>query len=297
LLDGRVFDSDQGAVGMADSRDRGITRSRSLITAALVGVGILLGVGVPTPWTAHADPEANFVPPHDCGGYNDSLTDPRLELWKDIKGATPAKPSPFIFVNDSWGLKNGNRPGEKYKWNLLAIPRARVTGVECADTYGPKAFNLWRPAWDEAMSRFKGQVDTMHLMLGINSLPGRRQDQLHIHLTALKAEVRKELDATKGIPTDLSKWNTSIFPLVGKAFRIVRVNDLNANVFKLVHDNITQNDSFEQSIAVVAAPGNGFYIINTQGKPKLHGEPQHNPEVHVGSDWGSESIEDLIDRG
>jgi CDP-diacylglycerol pyrophosphatase len=75
------------------------------------------------------------------------------------------------------------------------------------------------------------------------------------------------------------------------------VNDLNANVFKLVHDNITQNDSFEQSIAVVAAPGNGFYIINTQGKPKLSGEPQHKPEVHVGSAWGSESIEDLIDRG
>jgi CDP-diacylglycerol pyrophosphatase len=288
---------------MADSRDRGVNRGRSL-AAALLGVGILvtsglMGVGVPaagtSPWTAHADPEPNFDPPHDCGHYDDPIT-PRLELWKDIKGATPLNPRPFIFVKESWGLKDGNRPNETYKWNLLAIPRARVTGVECADTWGPKAFNLWKPAWDEAVSRFKG-VDTMHLMLGINSLPGRRQDQLHIHLTGLQSQARKELDATKGIPTDLSKWNTSIFPLVGKAFRIVRVNDLNANVFKLVHDNITQNDAFEQSIAVVAAPGNGFYIINTQGRPKMQGEPQHKPEVHVGSAWGSESVEDLMDRG
>jgi CDP-diacylglycerol pyrophosphatase len=186
---------------MAGSDDGGISRSRLLIISVLLGVGalvtsVLLGVGIPatgtSPWPARAD--SDFKPPSDCGSRDDA--GPRFELWKDVKDATPLKPAPNIFVNDSWALKDGNYPGEKYKYNLLAIPRARVTGVECPDIWGPKAFNLWKPAWEEATTRFKG-VD---VMLGINSKPGRKQDQLHIHLTSLQQHARTQLNGFKRMP-------------------------------------------------------------------------------------------------
>jgi CDP-diacylglycerol pyrophosphatase len=283
---------------MADSSNGGIGRRRLLITSVLLGVCVLitsglLSLSVPTArtssWLAEADP--GFTPPSDCGSYNDSVTDPRLELWKSVKDhyPPPANPSPNIFVNESWALKDGGQG----KIDLLAIPRARVTGVECADIWGPKAFNLWKPAWEEATDRFKGK----DVILGINSKPGRKQDQLHIHLSSLQPQAKTQLNALKGIPDKLSKWNTAMFSVMGHVYRIVRVDDLNTNVFKLVKESISQNDMFEQSIAVVAAPGGkGFYILNTQGKPKLSGEPEHKPELHLNKDWGTESIEDLLKR-
>lgn len=280
---------------MGDSPVSGTGRRRISLAAGLFGVVVvsaacLLGVGLSpagtSSWPALADP--GFHPPDSCGSPNDS--GPRLELWKAVKDhyPPPANPSPNIFVNESWALKDGGQG----KHDLLAIPRARVTGVECAEIWGPKAFNLWKPAWDEAVKRFQG-VD---IMLGINSFHGRKQDQLHIHLSGFQHQARTDLNGLKGIPTDLSKWNTSMYVVMGHVYRIVRVNDLDSNVFKLVKDNISQNDMFQQSIAVVsAAPNKGFYILSTQGKPDA-GEPEHNPELRIGKDFGTEAIDSLISR-
>lgn len=284
---------------MTDSSGGGISGRHSMLTSALRGVGVLLvcallataalNAGTSSWWRAQADPGSGFHPPDNCGSPGDS--GPRLELWKAVKDSAPppASPAPNIMVTTSWVLKDGGQG----KHDLLAIPRARVTGVECPDIWGPKAFNLWKPAWDEAVNRFQG-VD---VMLGINSFHGRKQDQLHIHLTGFQQHARSALNALKGIPTDLSKWNTSMYPLMGHVYRIVRVNDLDTNVFKLVKDHIAQNDMFQQAIAVVsAAPNKGFYIIDTQGKPDP-GESEHKPELRLGKEFGTVEIEDLIYRG
>lgn len=276
---------------MVESRGGGIGRMRLLITSVLVSVAVAIAAGIVWHsgtflWSATADP--GFHAPDNCGSPAD--TGPRLELWRAVKdhNPPPAKPDPNIFVTESWALKDGGQG----KHDLLAIPRARVTGVECPEIWGPKAFNLWKPAWEEATKDFKG----IDVMLGINSYHGRKQDQLHIHLTGLKQNARTQLNNLKGIPTDLSKWNASMFSVTGHVYRIVRVNDLDNNVFKLVKDHVSQNDMFQQSIAVVsAAPNKGFYILATQGKPDP-GEPQHNPELRLGNDWGTEAIEDLISR-
>ncbi|MEZ0352337.1 hypothetical protein [Mycobacterium sp. pR1184] len=46
----------------------------------------------------------------------------------------------------------------------------------------------------------------------------------------------------------------------------------------------------------MAAPGNGFCLLNTQGK-RDKGEPEHNPELRINNDFGTEAIEGLIDSG
>jgi CDP-diacylglycerol pyrophosphatase len=288
---------------MADSSGDGISKRRLRIPSVVLSVGVLVaaglfGVGVQAAkaplWTAHADPATPtpFTPPHDCGSPGDHGT--RDELWTAIKDAKPGDTSPsLLLVTESWVLKDGDsKGGPKNRYNLLALPRARVTGVECPEIWGPKAFNLWAPAWQEATTRFKSGVD---IALGINSKPGRKQDQLHIHLAVLQQQARRDLDKLKGIPTDLSKWNTSLFTVMGNVYRIARVNDLNTNVFKLLKDNVSQNDMFEQSIVVVAATGGkGFYILNTQGQPKLPNEPQHNPQLKLNGEWGTEAIDQLL---
>jgi CDP-diacylglycerol pyrophosphatase len=293
---------------MADSSDGGISRRRFLITSSLLSVGA--PAAGTSSWRARADPDITppFVPPSDCGNVKD--TD---ELWEAVKDATPQKPHPneAVVIPDpnklfGYAVKNGDTKQVSGKYNLLVIPApvsttsttkvadARVTGVECAKIWQSNALNLWDYAWREAGTRFKGA----DVMLGVNSYHGRTHNQLHIHLTGLQQQARNTLnnDLKGKIKTDLSGWNNSMFSVMGHVYRIVQVNDLTSNVFTLVKDHISQDDMFQQAIAVVSAPGKGFYILNTQGKPDK-GEREHNPELRIGNDFGTESIDSLIYRG
>jgi CDP-diacylglycerol pyrophosphatase len=61
----------------------------------------------------------------------------------------------------------------------LALPRARVTGVE--DPGRPEG--IWKFAWDTGVRR---TMDSSELALVVNPPGNRSQDQLHIHLVRLK---------------------------------------------------------------------------------------------------------------
>jgi hypothetical protein len=55
-------------------------------------------------------------------------------------------------------------------------------------------------------------------------------------------------------------------------------------------------------VSVVAdAKKEGFYLIATQGKPEVSGQPEHNPELRVDQGgkmyWGSKAIDDLMYLG
>ena len=58
------------------------------------------------------------------------------------------------------------------------------------------------------------------------------------------------------------------------------------------------NDMFQQALAVVSAPNNGYYVLNTQGKPDTKAsQPEHDPELRHDKDFGTPAIDKLIDRG
>ncbi|MCE5289085.1 MAG: CDP-diacylglycerol diphosphatase [Nocardiaceae bacterium] len=290
-----------------DMVDGGVSRRRFLIASGALGAGAL-AAGTPS-WPACANP--NFTPPSDCGNPTD--TGNRFSLWDDVKNATPSNPHSnlAVVIPDAkkafgYAVKNGD-PGGKMQYNLLFIPapvskpkmpQARITGVECPRILQPDALNLWHFAWQEAKTRFKAGTD---LMLGINAKDGRQKDQLHIHLTAFHEDARKTLNGLT-IPTDLSAWNTSAFVVMDNVYRIVRIHNLDTNVFELVHKHVAttgkNNDMFQQALAVVSAPNNGFYVLNTQGKPDTTaGQPEHIPELRQGKYFGSSNIERLIYRG
>lgn len=243
-------------------------------------------------------------PPSDCGAKSDDES-----LWKDVDGVNPKKKGPNIEVVEEGGLAyalhDGNRKGESHKYNLLVIPTARITGIECDLILNPKdVLNLWQAAWGKAKEQFGKSLKPTEMMLGINSKFGRSHDQLHIHLTGLDKNIRAELDKLTNVPTDLTKWNESLYVLGNHAYRIAHVKSLDTNPFNLLQEHVAKNfkDRFDQSLVVVAdAKGDGFYLIATQGKPKVPNQPPHEPDLKIkeGSTtyYGTEAIDSLMYLG
>ena len=287
---------------MADSTDSGVNRRTFLIASGALGAGAL-AAGTSS-WPACADP--GFAPPSDCGKPTD--TGGRFSLWDDVKDVTPSAPGHNLAVvipDAKKAFGYAVKSSDKRLYNLLLIPApvsilkkadARITGVECPRIVQPDALNLWHFAWEEAKNRFKGGTD---LMLGINAKDGRQQDQLHIHLTAFHEDARKTLNGLK-IPTDPSAWNTSLFVVMKHVYRILHVPNLDTNLFELVHKHVAttgkNNDMFQQALAVVSAPNNGYYVLNTQGKPGA-GQPEHDPELRHDKEFGTPTIDTLMYLG
>ena len=71
----------------------------------------------------------------------------------------------------------------------LAIPRARVTGIE--DPRRPEG--IWPFAWDVARTRV---ADESQIGLAINPKDARTENQMHVHLLRLRPEVRAWLDSS-----------------------------------------------------------------------------------------------------
>jgi CDP-diacylglycerol pyrophosphatase len=66
----------------------------------------------------------------------------------------------------------------------LAVPRARVTGVE--DPKRPDG--IWEFAWASAMAKINNEQEAA---LAVNPVATRAQDQLHVHILRLKKDARQ----------------------------------------------------------------------------------------------------------
>jgi CDP-diacylglycerol pyrophosphatase len=75
---------------------------------------------------------------------------------------------------------------------LLLIPTDRVTGIEDPKLMAADAPNYWQDAWDARPifeKRAGRAVPREALGLAINSLYGRTQNQLHIHIDCVRPSV------------------------------------------------------------------------------------------------------------
>ena len=89
-------------------------------------------------------------------------------------------------------LKDMNGPLQ-----YLLIPLDKITGIESPRLLQPTTPNYFALAWHErtllAQRRGSPIADRV-LSLAINSQYGRTQNQLHIHLSCLRPDVRQQLD-------------------------------------------------------------------------------------------------------
>ena len=79
----------------------------------------------------------------------------------------------------------------------LLIPTTRITGIESPAVLAPAAPNYFAEAWNETPlvnARLGKTLPRQDLSLAINAITGRTQDQLHIHIDCIRADVRDALD-------------------------------------------------------------------------------------------------------
>ncbi|MFT4273166.1 MAG: CDP-diacylglycerol diphosphatase [Pantoea sp.] len=122
-------------------------------------------------------------------------------LWqiiseKCLPGMTQkGNPAPCQRVDVAKGyvtLKDLNGPLQ-----YLLMPIEKITGMESPLLLNPNTPNLFADAWRERvlLAQRRGKpIEDSALSLAINSQYGRTQNQLHIHISCLRPDVRQRLD-------------------------------------------------------------------------------------------------------
>lgn len=123
-------------------------------------------------------------------------------LWQIISQkcvpnmAKSGNPAPCQQVNTAQGyvtLKDLNGPLQ-----FLLMPIEKITGMESPIILEPTTPNLFAAAWQQRslLAKKRGAaIDDSALSLAINAQYGRSQNQLHIHISCLRPDIRQQLDS------------------------------------------------------------------------------------------------------
>jgi CDP-diacylglycerol pyrophosphatase len=109
----------------------------------------------------------------------------------------------------------------------LLIPTARLTGIESPALLAPNARNYFADAWNQigfVRARAEEDLPRQDLSLAINSVYGRSQQQLHIHMDCIRADVRDAL--ARHAATIGTSWAPFPEPLVGQPYRAIRITGM-----------------------------------------------------------------------
>jgi CDP-diacylglycerol pyrophosphatase len=147
----------------------------------------------------------------------------------------------------------------------LLIPTARVSGIESALLLAPGAPNYFGDAWRERSYTERAAqhpLPRQAISLAINSVFGRSQNQLHIHIDCVRTDVRAALQ--RQLATIGDSWAPLSEALVGHPYRATRVlaDSLHStNPFALLADGVpgARMAMGEQTLVVVGAEFAGGY--------------------------------------
>jgi CDP-diacylglycerol pyrophosphatase len=160
---------------------------------------------------------------------------------------------------------------------FLLIPTARLTGIESQALLEPGAPNYFQDAW-----RAKGFVDERAgwtlprdwVSLAINSVLARSQNQLHIHVDCVRADVRSALSEHAA---DVGpQWAPFPVPLAGHRYDAIAVDgeDLDAvDPFVLLADGVpgARADMGSRTLVAVGITGRdgrpGFVVLADRADP------------------------------
>jgi CDP-diacylglycerol pyrophosphatase len=151
----------------------------------------------------------------------------------------------------------------------LAIPTARVAGIESPEILAAGAPNYFADAWrarSYVEQRAGRGLPRDWVSLAINSSDARSQNQLHIHIDCVRADVRQMLAAyAENIG---GTWSPLPVAMAGESYRAMAVpgEELVANPFRLLADGLSDGESMgAQSLVVVGATdvdgGPGFVLL------------------------------------
>lgn len=149
------------------------------------------------------------------------------------------KPDPCTLVNLTGGEQHGYVLLKDISGatQFLLMPTAKITGIESPAILAPDAPNYFGLAW-QSRTYVEGVVhQTMprdDISLAVNSVYGRSQNQLHVHIDCVRSDVRNALRAAE--PTIRTTWAPLGTPLAGHHYLAMKVKgeQLQVNPFTLL---------------------------------------------------------------
>ena len=240
-----------------------IRRVRLAIGGALVGLAVIVaGVLVGPDLLDAADPDA---------------------LWKIVHGVcTPHQemaldPAPCAFVSTGSDHELGyallkDRSGAT---QYLLIPTDKVTGIEDPKLLGPGTETYLVHAWafrSLLFARLGHELPAEDMSLAINSVAGRSQNQLHIHIDCIRPDIRDALKAAQ--PSIGPEWKPIALPLGSRAYSAMAIpaQDLErTNLFHRLAGTVPAGSMGRETLVVVGAtlPGGqpGFDVLVDRTNP------------------------------
>lgn len=155
--------------------------------------------------------------------------------------------------------------------HYLLVPTDAIAGIESPKLLGPNRVNWFDLAWqargflDQSTSRM---VPADDVALAVNSVSGRGQDQLHIHISCINPKIKSKI--YEQIGSIGQSWSRQTVRLDGNYYYAERINrsDLSGfNPFQAVADGIpgAKDEMGRLTIIVIGAGGkdtqDGFFIF------------------------------------
>lgn len=151
-------------------------------------------------------------------------------LWKIVHGRCVPdmqlhhEPAPCVTVDIAGGEASGSAVLKDIKGasQYLLIPTARISGIEAPEILAFAAPNYFARAWkvtslvDERVHRVLPRED---FALAINSMDGRSQNQLHIHVDCIRPRIHQALD--RALPGIGTHWQTLPIRLAMHSYRAI----------------------------------------------------------------------------
>ena len=182
----------------------------------------------------------------------------RDALWKIVHDRCVADqqshgdPAPCVSVNlaERWALFKDDDGNTQF----LLIPTNRVTGIEDPFILTEQAPNYWKAAW--AAHRFVDQraarsLTSDQIALAINAQSARSQDQLHIHIDCIRADVRDALRLVQ--PQIDANWMRITVSGQQYEVRWLSADDLHSkNFFALVAEHLQPGQTMGAETMILA---------------------------------------------
>lgn len=197
---------------------------------------------------AHADPNALWTIVHtQCVPHQEQRGDPAPCAQVDLDGG-------YAVLKDLVGAAQ-----------FLLIPTVRISGIEDPAILAPDAPDYFAAAWRARTfveQRAGRPLPRDLISLAINSAAARSQNQLHIHVDCVRADVREALG--RNIAAIGPAWAPLAEPLAGQQYEAMTISgeDITENPFRLLADS-TADMGAETLVAVGAylADGSPGFVL------------------------------------
>jgi CDP-diacylglycerol pyrophosphatase len=159
----------------------------------------------------------------------------------------------------------------------LVMPTIMITGIEDRQLLKAGLTDYFTPAWSArklVAERLGAPLTRSDVGVAVNSLYGRTQDLLHLHVDCLRTDVRDAL--RRAAPTIGHRWTHQTLALNGYRYHAVRVDGdevVAANPFRLLFRGLSvrQNDmgSWTLILAGMDYPDGrpGFALLAARADP------------------------------